>query len=403
MGKIAEACSAASRSTRSTAAITGHGRPISLGRTADGCNPAKCPQRWLVCSHEANPGELLKRTSRLVSCFVSALLAACTGTAETAADTATPTTGVTTSTMAPAESTTSVVEVHQDPDEAVATARQLLEAVMAKNQTAIVELVEVPDSMAHTTDQLRNAFRFAIATSWLDGIGDCTFEQSTASTSGVVVVNCLVSSRHPLFGFPAEEMWDLHVQNGAVIDAGEAPYSTQGDADFLEWMKAERSTVTDSMCGADAYETSEVFADTTVYPLHPRCGRYLEEQMGHYFVAAHPDHPLATWQRFTDAWNDRQVEEVMSLFAEEAVLDTGPSLFGTYTGREEIRNWVEFEFDNYVDSVTYFEDFEVDGSALRMISSWTDRSGNRLGFRPDVAVIESGQIQSLVFGELPTG
>lgn len=142
-----------------------------------------------------------------------------------------------------------------------------------------------------------------------------------------------MSSRHPLFGFPAERTWDLHVQNGAVIDAGDAPYSTQRDADFLEWMKAERSTVTDSMCGAGAYETSEMFADTTVYPLHPRCGRYLEEQMGPYLVPAHPDHPLALWQRFADAWNNRQFEEVMSLFAQEAVLETEQS--GEFIGRRK--------------------------------------------------------------------
>lgn len=347
-------------------------------------------------------GGLLKGISFLVSCVVSALLvSACTGTAERAEETGIPTTGVTTSTIAPAESTTTAVEVGQDPEEAVAIARQLLESVMAKNQTAIVELVEVPDSMAHTTDQLRNTFRFAVATSWLDGIGDCTFEQSAESAPGVVVVNCLVSSRHPLFGFPAEKTWDLHVQNGTVIDAGEAPYSTQGYANFLEWAKAERSTVTDSMCGADAYEASDVFADTTVYPLHPRCGSYLEEQMGHYFVAAHPDHPLAIWQRFDDAWNNRQFEEVMSLFADDAELETQVS--GEFIGEEEIREWVEFEFENFSDSMTYFEDFEVDGPNLRMISSWTTPSGDVIGFRPDVAVIENGQIQSLVFGELPTG
>lgn len=155
------------------------------------------------------------------------------------------------------------------------------------------------------------------------------------------------------------------------------------------------------MCGADAYETSEVFADTTVYPLHPRCGRYLEEQMGHYFVAAHPDHPLAIWQGFADAWNDRQFEEVMSLFAEEAVLETKQS--GEFIGREEIREWVEFEFGSFSDSVTYFEDFEVDGPNLRMISSWTIQSGEVVGFRPDVAVIDNGQIQRLVFGAPPTG
>lgn len=350
----------------------------------------------------ANPGRVLKGISFLVSCVVSVLLvSACTGTAETAVDTTTPTTGVTTSTLAPAESTTSAVEVDQDPEEAVAIAQQLLEAVMAKNQTAIVELVEVPDSMAHTTDQLRNAFRFAVATGWLDGIGDCTFEQSTESVSGVVVVDCLVSSRHPLFGFPAERTWDLHIQNGAVIDAGDAPSSTQRDADFLEWAKAERSTVTDSMCGADAYETSEVFTDTTVYPLHPRCGSYLEEQIGRYFVAAHPDHPLAIWQRFADAWNDRRFEEVMSLFAEEAVLETEQS--GEFIGKEEIREWVEFEFGSFSDSVTYFEDFEVDGPTLRMISSWTLQSGEVVGFRPDVAVIDNGQIQRLVFGAPPIG
>ncbi len=76
---------------------------------------------------------------------------------------------------------------------------------------------------------------------------------------------------------------------------------------------------------------------------------------------------------------------------------------GRLEGRNEIREFVEFEFESFPDSLTYFEDFEVDGSTLRIISSWTTNAGQRIGFRPDVAVIENGLIQSLEFGEVPTG
>lgn len=318
-----------------------------------------------------------------------------------AADTTTVSTSTTSSANAPttlAETTTTLVG--QDPDEAVDVVRELLGAVMAKDQTAIVELVEVPGEMRHTTDQLRNVFKFAVATSWLDGVSDCSGEPSE-SESGIAVVSCSVSSWHPLFGFPDEErVWNLQVHGGAVVGADPAPISTEDAEEFLAWLKGERSTVTDLMCGADAYESSEVVIE--IYPIHPRCGSYLTEQMGEYFASTDPDHPVAVWHSFSEAWNDRRFQEVMSLFAERAVLDTGPNLFGTYTGRDEIRNWVEFEFEEYTDSVTYFEDFEVEGSALRMISSWTNRAGLREGFRSDLAVIEDGLIQRLEFGETPT-
>lgn len=65
--------------------------------------------------------------------------------------------------------------------------------------------------------------------------------------------------------------------------------------------------------------------------------------------------------------------------------------------------WVEFEFGSFSESVTYFEDFEVDGPNLGMISSWTTPNGGLVGFRPDLVVIDDGQIQRVVFGAPPAG
>lgn len=327
---------------------------------------------------------------------LAVVIAGCTAeSADTTVDDTS--TSVPTSTTTLAETTT--IRAVQDPDEAVDVVRQLLEAVMIENQTAIVELVDVPEGMDHTTDQVRNVLRFAVATGWLDDVGGCGVDQRE-DVAGTAVVSCEVWSAHPIFGFPDQStVWDLVVHGDRVVDADPAPYAglTDGDAQLLDWLRSTRSTVSGQRCGPDAYEASEAVTDVTSYPIHPRCGSYLNDMMASYFIATQPDHPVAVWETFEELWGDQDME-VLSLFAEDAVIRTESTDARSYRGLEEIREWVIFEFDNFADFTVVWYDYEVDGSNVSFIHAWGPGSEPTTG-RKYTSVVEDGLIHEWNSGE----
>lgn len=272
-----------------------------------------------------------------------------------------------------APSTSQPVEVTTVSDqEAVEIASQLLQSVMDEEQTRIVEIVEGVEgagSTSPTTDQLRNVFRFAIATGWLDGVGDCEVDTSIDVGPGVKAVGCEVFSGHPIFSFSESADWVLHVRGDHVVDTTPAPYAelTDSDEDLFEWVRSERSTVSEMRCGSDAYEPSEAFRDTTVYPVHPRCGSYLLEMMEVYYADTDPDHPVAVWERFEDAWNEEKTEQVLSLVSDDIVWTTRGR---TFTGIDEFTEWVEFEFESLSTFINKWEDYEVYDDTVHFTVSW---------------------------------
>lgn len=296
------------------------------------------------------------------------LASACVSeTAETTAVDALPDPSVATgSTSAPSQP----VEVTAISDgEAVEIAGQLLESVMNEEQTTIVELVETAGSASPTNDQLRNVFRFAVSTGWLDEIGDCEVDTSIEVGPGIKPVGCEVSSGHPIFGFPESTEWVLHVKGDHVVDATPAPYVdlTDSDEDLFHWIQSERPTASELRCGSDTYEPSEVLSDTTAYPLHPRCGSYLIEMMEVFYSNTDPDHPVAVWERFESAWNDEEKEEILSLVSDDIVWTTRGR---TFTGIDEFTEWVEFEFESLSSAISRWEDYEVYDDTVYFTVSW---------------------------------
>lgn len=296
--------------------------------------------------------------------------------------------------------TTTTTVTEQDPDEAVEVARQLLDAVMAEDQTAIVEFVEVPEGMDQTTHQVRNIFKFAVAMGWLDDLGDCGVDQSE-ETAPPVVVSCEVLSAHPIIGFPDQSTsWKLHIHEGRVVDADAAPYTgmTDGDEQLLDWLRATRPTVSEQRCGVDAYEASDAVTDVTSYPIHPRCGSYLSDMMGTYFISTDPDHPVAVWETFDALWNAKDME-VLSLLAEDAVIRTESTDVRVYRGLEEIREWVVFEFDIFEDFSNYWYDYEVDGSNVAFTGAWGPKGQPPVTARRYTSVVEDGLIKEWNSGQ----
>ena len=71
------------------------------------------------------------------------------------------------------------------------------------------------------------------------------------------------------------------------------------------------------------------------------------------------------------------MEEVLAFFAEDAVMRTEAG--ETFSGRDEIQEWVEFEFDAFSDFDRIHMDFEVLGEHVRHTVVWGREGGSQTG------------------------
>jgi LPXTG-motif cell wall-anchored protein len=113
--------------------------------------------------------------------------------------------------------------------------------------------------------------------------------------------------------------------------------------------------------------------------------------------------PLALYAQETDpaavvttayeAWNAGDVDAYMALMADDAVVDM-PS-FGTHTGLEEIRAWMEGLLP--LNPQMEFEILRVEGDAVTLKSWYTDDDFRALGIvleATEVIVVQDGKITS---------
>jgi ketosteroid isomerase-like protein len=113
--------------------------------------------------------------------------------------------------------------------------------------------------------------------------------------------------------------------------------------------------------------------------------------------------PLALYAQETDpaavvtaayeAWNSGDVDAYLALVADDAVVDI-PG-FGTYTGLEEIRAWMEGLLP--LNPQMEFEILQVEGDTVTLRSSYTDDDFRALGVvleADEVIVVEDGKVKS---------
>lgn len=113
--------------------------------------------------------------------------------------------------------------------------------------------------------------------------------------------------------------------------------------------------------------------------------------------------PLALYAQETDpaavvtaayeAWNAGDVDAYVALVADDAVVDI-PG-FGTYTGLEEIRAWMEGLLP--LNPQMGFEILQVAGDTVTLKSSYTDDDFRALGIvleADEVIVVEDGRVKS---------
>jgi limonene-1,2-epoxide hydrolase len=113
--------------------------------------------------------------------------------------------------------------------------------------------------------------------------------------------------------------------------------------------------------------------------------------------------PLALYAQETDpaavvtaayeAWNAGDVDAYVALMADDAVVDM-PS-FGTHTGLEEIRAWMEGLLP--LNPQMEFEILQVEGDAVTLKSWYTDDDFRALGIvleATEVIVVQDGKITS---------
>lgn len=113
--------------------------------------------------------------------------------------------------------------------------------------------------------------------------------------------------------------------------------------------------------------------------------------------------PLALYAQETDpaavvtaayeAWNSGDVDAYLALVADDAVVDI-PG-FGTYTGLEEIRAWMEGLIP--LNPQMGFEILQVEEDTVTLKSSYTDDDFRALGVvleADEVIVVEDGKVKS---------
>lgn len=108
--------------------------------------------------------------------------------------------------------------------------------------------------------------------------------------------------------------------------------------------------------------------------------------------AQEPD-PAAVVTAAYEAWNAGDVDAYVAFVADDAVVDI-PG-FGTYTGLEEIRAWMEGLLP--LNPQMEFEILQVEGDTVTLRSSYTDDDFRALGVvleADEVIVVEDGKIVS---------
>ena len=290
--------------------------------------------------------------------------------------------------------------VAQDPTVALGVIGKLLDAVVADDRSQIGRHLGESESSLLTGEQLENVFGFAAASGWVDDVDSCEPGSQADSEGPVLGVVCRITSGHPIFGATGEVVaWSLSVEGDKVVDADPTPYlqNTTNDEDLFQWLMTQHPDSTLERCDPDAHSPSEVVVSETGYTLDARCGAYLTALMPEFFVATEPDHPVAVWYRFDDAFDNARLSDVMELFAEDAVMQhlagdgqTGSS--NTYTGHDEIREWAQLEFDAFLGYDRIFSDFSLEGSVVRFKAVWGPRGGSPEGGGLFESVVEDGLI-----------
>ena len=103
--------------------------------------------------------------------------------------------------------------------------------------------------------------------------------------------------------------------------------------------------------------------------------------------------PAAVVTAAYEAWNAGDVDAYVALVADDAVVDM-PG-FGTYTGLEEIRAWMEGLMP--LNPQMEFEILQVEGDTVTLESSYTDDDFRALGVvleADEVIVVQDGKVKS---------
>ena len=106
--------------------------------------------------------------------------------------------------------------------------------------------------------------------------------------------------------------------------------------------------------------------------------------------ASQSSDPSAIIEALESAWNAKDVDAAMALFAEDAVERNG---MGTYEGRDAIRNIYKFVMD-YHHTFMDCQNYQVNGNAISYDCIYTDKDGAYEMDESYDAVIEDGKIKT---------
>lgn len=226
------------------------------------------------------------------------------------------------------------------------------DGIAEKDMTVIREMVGETEGAPYNAEQLQNVFRFSAITNLVIPGTSC----STGAQGPTLDVICHVGSAHPLLD-RVDMTWRVGVEGGEIVDADVAPYQgmTNRFSDLYKWANENHPEPTESVCGLAGYGSNEIVTGVTEYALNDRCATQLTNLIGEYFASTQPDHAIAVVWRLAETFNRRDVEAVLSLYADDA------ELFN-YQGIAEIRDFIMEEMGT---GLTFkYKDFMLNGDKV---------------------------------------